>query len=203
MVKDQTGSYIFSTSNRPRPISFLPPSPPNRGHLSASTPSPSGLAPVYKSVAAASFYRYRYRFTAHIIFSMRGVRGNAREFSGAVQNVHRVFRVFMTRYGGGCRPHTPAMPLRGASLPPSVFGVMRGVGGNAREFLGCCSKCSPSVQSVHDARTVRNVTGVRCDMAAISNNKRRDDLLADGNVRCGPRCVELRGPEHLSSMSNN
>ena len=58
---------------------------------------PSGLAPVYKSVAAASFYRYRYRFTAHIIFSMRGVRGNAREFSGAVQNVHRVFRVFMTR----------------------------------------------------------------------------------------------------------
>ena len=49
MVKDQTGSYIFSTSNRPRPISFLPPSPPNRGHLSASTPSPSGLDPVYKS----------------------------------------------------------------------------------------------------------------------------------------------------------
>ena len=38
-----------SNSNRPRPISFLPPSPPNRGHLSASTPSPSGLAPVYKS----------------------------------------------------------------------------------------------------------------------------------------------------------
>ena len=38
-----------STSNWPRPISFLPPSPPNRGHLSASTPSPSGLAPVYKS----------------------------------------------------------------------------------------------------------------------------------------------------------
>ena len=37
------------TSNRPRPISFLPPSPPNRGHLSASTPSPSGLDPVYKS----------------------------------------------------------------------------------------------------------------------------------------------------------
>ena len=37
--------------------------PSNRGHLSASTPSPSGLAPVYKSVAAASFYRYRYRFT--------------------------------------------------------------------------------------------------------------------------------------------
>ena len=35
-------------------------------------------------------------------------------------------------YGGGCRPHTPAVPLRGASLPPpSVFGVMRGVGGNA------------------------------------------------------------------------
>jgi hypothetical protein len=126
MVKDQTGSYIFSTSNRPRPISFLPPSPPNRGHLSASTPSPSGLAPVYKSVAAASFYRYRYRFTAHIIFSMRGVRGNAREFSGAVQNVHRVFRVFMTRYGGGCRTHTPAMPLRGASLPPL------GVRGHAR-----------------------------------------------------------------------
>ena len=51
MVKDQTGSYIFSTSNRPRPISFLPPSPPNRGHLSASTPSPSGLAPVYNKIS--------------------------------------------------------------------------------------------------------------------------------------------------------
>ena len=35
--------------NRPRTISLLPPSPSNRGHLSASTPSPSGLAPVYKS----------------------------------------------------------------------------------------------------------------------------------------------------------
>ena len=67
MVKDQTGSYIFSTSNRPRPISFLPPSPPNRGHLSASTRSPSGLAPVYKSVAAASFYRYRYRYRIKLL----------------------------------------------------------------------------------------------------------------------------------------
>ena len=35
--------------NRPRTISLLPPSPSNRGYLSASTPSPSGLAPVYKS----------------------------------------------------------------------------------------------------------------------------------------------------------
>ena len=41
--------HEYLASNRPRPISFLPPSPPNRGHLSASTPSPSGLAPVYKS----------------------------------------------------------------------------------------------------------------------------------------------------------
>ena len=57
-----------STSNRPRPISFLPPSPPNRGHLSAPTPSPSGLAPVYKSVAAASFYRYRYRYSRVLLF---------------------------------------------------------------------------------------------------------------------------------------
>ena len=43
------------TSNRPRPISFLPPSPPNRGHLSASTPSPSGRRPgkVHKSSGCA------------------------------------------------------------------------------------------------------------------------------------------------------
>ena len=65
-------------------------------------------------------------------------------------------------YGGGCRPHTPAVPLRGASLPPSVIGVMRGVGGNAREFLGeHCSKCSPSVQSVHGLPTTTSSTGVR------------------------------------------
>ena len=107
-------------------------SPPNRGHLSASTPSPSGLAPVYKSSLRrvstdtdTDKWEYKKRYGSLKSHEIRSRDKCTSRISGTYLAilVSAFDRTTLTMVGGGRRGPCLAWAGRGyvcASFPPAA-----------------------------------------------------------------------------------